>query len=401
MSEMQEQTWGLFERANADKPPPAPKPDMEWSFLSRIHNGGTARVYLANSKFGLQRPVILSDGFNSGPSDFDALWHDLNGKEYAFADELRRRGHDLILLGYEERSASILHNAEVATQCVMRAITERKGSAPMLVGGFSMGGLITRYALAKMEAESIDHQTAMYLSFDSPHRGAWIPIGLQALAHFLTLVPAMSKQINSPAARQLLWQHLESVEATPRTDPMREEFLAELQRVGNWPRRPKLLAVANGIATGQAAPTIPPGALALECTSGPFNTTKIYTQSPSNVQPVAFLKGPLNEKTVRVRGLPEIDGAPGGTLDSFAIAATNLTIPFVSKAIAHIPEICFVPSISAISIRDISAENLYAKIDELPPSQSDVDDFICSSKSTRHSKMTRELGEWVLERLPR
>ena len=401
MSEMTEQTWGLFERANATKPPPAPAPDMTWEIpTNRMIQGGTARVYLASSKFGLTRPVILSDGFNAGESNFDEFWHGINGKRFAFANELRQRGYDLILLGYKERSASILENAEVATQCIMRAIAERKGSAPLTVGGFSMGGLVTRYALAKMEMMRIDHQTSTYLSFDSPHRGAWIPIGLQALAHFITIVPAMSKQINSPAARQLLWQHIDSVEALPQQDPLRTEFLAALERVGNWPQRPRKLAIANGVGTGVANPAIPPDALALECTSGVFETTKLYTQGGSNLNPVAFLKGTQNEKTVRVRGLPEIDGAPGGTLESFAIAADNLTIPLVSKAVAHIPKICFVPSISAVAVRDISAETLHTKINELNPGESEVDDFICSSEPTLHSEMTPELGTWILDRLP-
>jgi hypothetical protein len=403
MSETTEQSWGLFERAGAaaTDPPKSPDPDMTWEIPSnRLGYGGTARVYLANSKFGLQRPVILSDGFNAGESNFDALWHDLNGKRFAFAKELRDRGHDLILLGYKERSASILENAEVARHCILRAIAERNGDAPMMVGGFSMGGLVTRYALAKMEMERLDHQTSTYLSFDSPHRGAWIPIGLQALAHFITVVPAMSKQINSPAARQLLWQHIDSVEAQPQQDPLRAEFLEALERVGSWPQRPRKLGVANGIATGVPNAAIPPNALALECTYGVFNTTKLYTQGTSDVNPVAFLKGPDNEKTVRVRGLPEIDGAPGGTLESFAIAADNLNIFLVSKAKAHIPKICFVPSISAVAVRDISGDTLHTKINELSPSESELDEFLCSSEPTLHSEMTPELGNWILARLP-
>lgn len=395
MSEIPEQSSGLFERADAAKPPPAPKPNAEWKLP-----GGTARVYLGQGNTALQRPVILSDGFNSGPSDFDAFWHGLNGLDFAFVDKLRERGHDLILLGYNERSASILQNAEAATACIMQAIAERMSDSPMLVGGFSMGGLITRYALARMEAQRMDHQTGVYLSFDSPHRGASIPLALQALAHFLTGFPAMSRQINSPASRQLLWQHIESVEATPQQDPLRTEFLAALQRVGDWPMRPMKLAVANGRGDGQGN-GVPAGAIALECTQGAFKPTTLRTQSPDNRVVLAHLKGPLQEKEVRARGLPAIDGAPGGLLESFGIAADNLTKPLLGlQAVAHHRSICFVPTISAVSSRDINEENLNAKVDELDRETSDLDDFICSSDNTLHSKMTVELGNWVLERLP-
>ncbi len=397
MSEMQEQTWGLFANANAAKPEPAPKADMEWQL-----GAGMARVYLHNSKAGLQKPVILSDGFNSGPTDFDVLWDGLNRKRYAFLDNLRQRGHDVILMGYQERSASILENAEVATHCIFRAIGERRGDDPLTVGGFSMGGLVTRYALAKLEMQRMDHQTSTYLSFDSPHRGAWIPFSLQALAHFLKIVPAMSKQINSPAARQLLWRHMESVDSEPQEDPLRTEFLEALKRVGNWPMRPRKLAVANGPGTG-AGNGVPSGVVALEVTKGTFKDTVLRTQTPSNVNIVAHLKGPQSEKDVRVRGFPELDGAPGGMLGSFGIAADNLTIAWAgSEAVSAHRDVCFVPSISAVSIRDIEAGNLTAKIDELDPDQSDFDEFFCSTEGNRmHTEMTPELGQWILERLPR
>ena len=39
-----------------------------------------------------------------------------------------------------------------------------------------MGGLVTRYALAKLETENVEHQVGTYFSYDSPHQGAWIPI---------------------------------------------------------------------------------------------------------------------------------------------------------------------------------------------------------------------------------
>lgn len=334
-----------------------------------------------------------------GPSNLDELYDGLNRKDFAFIDQLRARGRDLILLGYDERSASILHNARTMQHCIMRAIAERLGSTPLMVGGFSMGGLISRYALARMEYDGMDHQTSTFLTFDSPHRGAWIPIALQALSHFMISVPKLSEQINSPAARQLLWRHIETVQDTPKEDPMRTEFLAELARVGNWPMLPRKLAVANGRGDGQGN-GVPPGEKALECTSGIFHPTTLRTQSPSNQVIVALLEGVLQREEVRaVRGMPELDGAAGGTLESYGIAADNLTIPLLSKAVAYHPSVCFVPTISAISGADITTENLQKKANDMME-ESDFDDFICASSNTGHSQMTQELGEWILERLP-
>ncbi|WP_434595657.1 hypothetical protein [Streptomyces sp. A5-4] len=128
--------------------PAAPTPDAEWIFpAERTRQGGMARVHYAEGHDRLTKPVIISDGFNSGPSNMDEFWDGLENKGYAFATELSRRGYGLILLGYLERSASLLDNAGVAQECVQRAIGERVGDAPLTVGGFSMGGIITRYTL--------------------------------------------------------------------------------------------------------------------------------------------------------------------------------------------------------------------------------------------------------------
>lgn len=43
----------------------------------------------------------------------------------------------------------------------------------------------------------------MYLSFDGPHRGASVPIGLQAFAHYTADVDdTYLQQISSPASQQ-------------------------------------------------------------------------------------------------------------------------------------------------------------------------------------------------------
>ncbi|MFE9658728.1 esterase/lipase family protein [Streptomyces sp. NPDC005955] len=397
MTEIPVQSWGLFAREGQQAPPPAPEADETWALP-----GGTARVYYGDQNRALVRPVILSDGFNSGPTDFDAFWHGLENGQLPFVSRLRERGHDLVLLGYDERSASLLANAQTAIACILRTVAERLGDTRLTVGGFSMGGLITRYALAKLETQRMDHQTAAYFSFDSPHRGASIPISLQALAHFLKPVaPALSKQINSPAARQLLWRHIETVHGSPAEDPLRGEFLDELKRVGGWPRIPRLLALANGRLDG-VGNGVPAGEPALEVTKGGLKPTTLLTQTPDGKAVLAHLKDLLREEHVRHRGLPELDGAPGGTLDSFGIAADNLTKPLLGMAaVAHHPEICFVPTGSALSVRDISQESLYEDLSGLDPDAFDVDDYIASSETnTRHSALTPELGEWLLDRLP-
>ncbi|MDJ0465141.1 hypothetical protein [Streptomyces sp. H27-C3] len=88
-------------------------------------------------------------------------------------------------------------------------------------------------------------------------------------------------------------------------------------------------------------------------------------------------------------------------LESFGIAADNLTKPLLGmKAKAYYDSICFVPTISAVDVRDISQETLYEDVSAIAPQASGLDEFMCSSTNTMHSQMTAEPGGWILYQLP-
>ncbi|MBB2913263.1 pimeloyl-ACP methyl ester carboxylesterase [Streptosporangium becharense] len=374
---------------------PAPRPDRAWELP-----GGTAWIYYGEGNQCLVNPVILADGFNSGPSNLHGAWQFLERKGYPLASELRRRGRDLIILGFAERSASILDNARTAMAAISQTIAERFGDTRLTVGGFSMGGLVTRYALAKMEHDGIAHQTDLYVSYDSPHRGAWIPISLQAFAHFLRKGDAaFSNQINSPAARQLLWRHIAEVDNEPQQDPLRTAFLDELDAVGSWPKIPRRIGVANGSGNGTGN-GVPAGVEALKCTGLVFNGTVLYTQSTGDDQQVATLRSILGgAEDIYTSGLPEMDGAPGGTLESFGILADALNE--YGRAEVYHRSVCFVPAVSAVAIRDLDRQDdVYADISALSPSESELDEFRCASANEEHSLVTEELCTWILDRLP-
>ncbi|MEV0120699.1 hypothetical protein AB0I16_03940 [Streptomyces sp. NPDC050703] len=390
-------------REAREAPAPAPEPDDEWALPE-----GRAWVYLADPGGGLTRPVIIADGFNSGPSDLDYSWEILERGPYPFLGELRRRGYDVVLLGFDERGASILDNARAVRAAVREAVAQRTGDHPLTVGGFSMGGLVARYALARMEhdgGEENDHQTGLYFSYDSPHRGAWVPIALQSFAHYIRrLNPAFSHQMNSPAARQLLWQHIAEWDDAPETDKARAEFLAELERVGGWPARPRKIGVANGARSGEGN-GIRPGVRAFHGTGLAITGTHLHTQSAGHDQLVAQLRVvTLRKPRVRTSGLPEIDGAPGGTLEGFGILADELDkIPALIGlgSEADIRDHCFVPTVSAIALRDIDThEKLYAPVTASAEQESELDEFRCASHNEPHTLVTEELSTWLLDRLP-
>lgn len=71
-----------------------------------------------------------------------------------------------------------------------------------------MGGQTSRYALAYLEKQGIPHNTRLWISIDSPHLGANIPLGDQALLLASRKGKVLKQQIfydiqlNSAAARQ-------------------------------------------------------------------------------------------------------------------------------------------------------------------------------------------------------
>ncbi len=284
--------------------PAYPDPDETWEF-----DGGRGWVYRVPDNPTVTKPVIIADGFGAGASalnEWAGLWAMGSSGAHPWGKQLHESGRDVIILGYDSRNVPIRTNAAVARQCVLKAIAEKPDNGESLVvGGLSMGGLVTRYALAAMEHDDIDHCTATYFSYDSPHQGAWIPISLQVFAHFLAALAdalpiapdkkeqmkGMSALINSPAARELLWKHT-SKHAEPGTPPepvgpafepdqARADFLAALEAVGNWPQRPRKVAVANGRGDGQG----------LDIAAGPN-----LVWAPKLLQPSATLYAQAVEK---------------------------------------------------------------------------------------------------------
>ncbi|WP_017238326.1 esterase/lipase family protein [Streptomyces sp. SS] len=404
--------WGTSPGAEPAATQSAPW-DTEWELRD-----GTAWVFYSSSgQTHVKRPVILADGFASGASNGRLLYAGLENGDYPFVSTLRDNGFDVVLLGFADRSASILDNAGVAIECIRRTIADREGNAPLTVGGFSMGGLVTRYALAKMERQREHHETSTYLSYDTPHRGAWLPLGVQAFAHFVKehwgntnpLLSLYSDLVNSTAARQMLRWHLETgadttLDVAAGQHQERTDFLNALERVGSWPQIPRLLGVANGTGTGDGN-AIPADDTAL-IADGPKAAGELRTQGRGS-QTVAWMEKPSQERvSIRTTGFPELDGAPGGLFPkapfledaaNFGMAAMLAgVVNGVPAELAHNAS-TFVPTVSAVASARIDDHNaLYSKVDA---EESDLHDFLCATTNEGHTVMTRELGEWIVRKL--
>lgn len=199
------------------------------------------------------KPIILIEGFNiQGEATSSQLLEGLNSDN--FVNKLHNLGYDFVTVRFTNNTASIFDNALALREVIQAVNAAKVGTNKLNVIGMSMGGLIAKYCLKDMEDNSIVHDVGNYFSFDSPHQGAYVPLGLQhllsdasrALGQFRDdpTVNALVSKLNSDAGRQLLQQHLSDV-----TINGRNAFASNYAAKG-YPVQCKNYGIANGRADG-------------------------------------------------------------------------------------------------------------------------------------------------------
>lgn len=206
--------------------------------------------------------ILLGDilrGIAPGSTDnFDAII--LNFPRYR--DRLQRADQDEFTDG---GAGDIRDNAMILVALIDQVNAElaQAGSQEeIVVIGPSMGGLISRFALAHMEAQGRPHRCRLWVSFDAPHLGANIAIGAQQFLRSFasngleSAQESYDVQINSIAARQMLLHHAESFSFTAQGVWNRDEFLNDLLAnglpgSGGFPQNMQKVAIANGSIIGQ------------------------------------------------------------------------------------------------------------------------------------------------------
>jgi len=250
-----------------------------------------------NNQATLLKPIIIIDGFDPGDkrkiqdsdSDKPASEHlsieemmvylDSLGDDQSIIQILRDLGYDVIIVNHPTYTASngveidggadyIERNAltHVTLYQHLNAILAQNGSTEELViVGPSMGGQISRYALAYMEANNITHNTRLWVSIDSPHLGANIPIGIQALINLLDVFGDSNAaedfyfdELKSVASnQQLIEQHLEFhlPDHLNNGSPVRQQYHNNLFSNGlpnsdGYPQNLRKIAIVNGSLKG-------------------------------------------------------------------------------------------------------------------------------------------------------
>ena len=224
---------------------------------------GDYKIYYAtngNCDGVLRKPIIVVDGFDPGDERGIEKLHDdyLNNEQNIFfADNLRADGYDVVLLNFPNYEIGrfsyhnlqipimrdggadyIERNARVLMTLINTINSQKEGNEKLVIIGPSMGGLISRYALAFMEENSMLHNTRLWVSFDSPHQGANIPIGDQRWLDFYgeatgsqDIISKRDGKIGSVAAKQMLLRHYLSL-GSDGAPGFRDQFLTNINQLG-------------------------------------------------------------------------------------------------------------------------------------------------------------------------
>ncbi|GGH35128.1 hypothetical protein IA57_07775 [Mangrovimonas yunxiaonensis] len=372
---------------------------------------GEYKIYYDNLDGVLDKPIFFVDGFDPNDSrNIPAMYSllDYGDPVENLADVVRDQGFDLVVLNFPTytRAADgaqinggadfIQRNAFILIELINTINAQKQGNEENVVIGPSMGGLISRYALKYMEQNTLNHDTRLYISFDSPHLGANVPIGIQYLFNYMVngdpgiteAEPLVSGLLNSPAAKQMLIDHYlghvdgsgidqdNNITHTPIGAPnFRDAFQTELDGMG-FPENTRNITIANGSNSGQMTGT--PG---LELINHTFDTGQQsgfdtqatiqlhFAPSANQTITVTDFLGEINlfgswvpamfysADAMATASSDGLDSAPGGQFDMHAFddGSNAMITEFVNNLNSQY--FCFIPTLSALAITD---NNWYA-----------------------------------------
>lgn len=338
---------------------------------------GEYQVFLGKDHTKIIKPLIILDGFD--PGDIRKIKDgngsivqliDNNFKEQNM-DKFKAAGFDVVILNFQKykigsKSFQFWHpfanqnitvnydvyrdggsdfierNANVLKALINKINTtlQTNGSTEKLkIIGPSMGGLISRVALTQMEKANQNHNTDIWVSFDSPHLGANIPIGLQYFFNFMEL--EQIEMLKTPAAKQMLITQV--VEQSYST---RNTFKSLLNTLG-FPQQTRNIALINGSISGslQGAPQgkmLDLDAKIIGTLLGSLGRYQINTFASHDggrhkiferYRRIIFFKNTKSVYLVDNTGSGSLDNSPGGTYDmkNEFESALGVTLPLTNS----------------------------------------------------------------------
>lgn len=340
-----------------------------------------------------------------------------------FLNTMIAHGYDIMFVDFIDGADFIQRNAMIIVE-LLNTIKNRQlngfyDSQPTVLIGASMGGQVGKYALSYMEKNNIKHCVRDYISFDSPHNGANIPISLQQWIDFFAhngqgggkddAKLSLSKRINRPATRQLLVRHYDDGNAYTQQD--RIDFQNTMNAIG-YPKKLRKVAIASGSRFGASQLYLSPGQQILNTDWSPLSCLNVNfiqgdcytTNNGLSFAGRAFKNGALicltlspiacagcastnllfDHATIgQPTSVPLWDNAPGGNRNTAEFIASQYNDAVAQfggvlggsadpnpLGMPAIPRESFIPTISAL---DVKTSNLTVNIDAFLPNKSEPD----------------------------
>ncbi len=348
---------------------------------------------------GLRNPVLVVEGFDLDNSmDWPELY-DLLNRENLVVD-LKSFGRDLLILNFGDSTLDILENAALNEAAIAYVNANRADpSDKFTVVGASLGGLTLRKALVDMPNHGVD----TWISFDAPHEGANIPLGIQEfLEFFAPYNPAaedLLAAVDSPASRQLLLVHHDHADGLAGGDSARESFATIMESTG-YPTNCKSIAISNGSGFGDKLP-FDPGELIIRWTDDSLfyaSSADVHTLPQSLARvfhgSVRILFSTTTKNVDSYHPLP-LDNAPGGMRSTFFQLYTNLTTETDTDNYCNYSNHCFIPTVSALGIPiENLASNLNATAGLL--ALSPFDEIHYAPANEEHVELNLNNKRWIM-----
>ncbi len=397
---------------------------------------GEYQIFLDNVNGVLDKPIFLIDGFDPGDTrDIPAIYSLLNFDGGNLADILRDEGFDLVTLNAPQYTTGgkdidggsdyIQRNAMVLIELIDLINSQKVGNEELVIIGPSMGGLIARYGLTYMEQNSMNHETRLYISFDSPHLGANIPVSLQYLLNYFAYGQDSAEAqviveslLNSPAAKEMMIDHYSAhllAGSDFEQDPnillptgavgFRNEFQTELDNLG-FPQNIRNVNIVNGSGSGITTGT--PGMLVvdtnLDLGSGVSADIVLHFAPPANqVNTVTdftayFVGIPIDGYSADAQSFnytSGLDSTPGG-MGSFSAGLEGINDPIIIAFLEDLQQddYSFIPTYSSLAI---DTENDWYAIPSLNDSPF-VNTYI-PTQNEYHVTLTPQNVDFALEEI--
>ena len=396
-----------------------PTPDETWSNYSADipYNGSVAQgevaVFFGAGNTDFTRPVIVSDGFDPGDiRDLSEIYDIVNQQN--MVNQLRSQGYDLVLVNFSGGDDYIQRNAMLIKKVIedinarMISAGTMKPANQIVVVGPSMSGLVTRYALDYMEQHNIPHNVRNWIAFDSPMKGANVPLGVQHWLRFFAEDADVAgaqdalQTLQGAAAKQMLTYYYTTTQRSTHTaghHSLYSSFYNEINNMG-FPQQTRIVSIINGSGYGNGQP-YNPGAKIIN-----YLYRNFWVDLDGDVWAIPnhfdqqILEGVYDvigfwnyeEDMVYVNNTDPLDSAPGGTRDTFQELADTDTGGH-GDITANYPSHAFIPTISSLCIQNTTDPyyNINANINNL---QTPFDKLYYPNTNQPHVTITPESVEW-------